>query len=134
MQLTENQKGYLKVLMVLAFVILIIIGFALKNTYENPSPEKTIIGHWVLTDDENNNYVRMINDYFPEDAIYFYEDGQMSMNGSNCTYSIVGNELTISSFFGGTQYYEIIISDNEMTLKRTIGTYNGTTAYYEKVS
>ena len=134
MKLTENQKGYLGVLIVLSLVILLIIGYTLKGTYENPTPEKAIIGHWVLTEAEDNNYVRMINDDFPEDAIYFYEEGQMSMNGSNCTYSIVNNELTISSFWGGTQYYEVNIADDKMTLTRTTGTYIGTTAYYEKVS
>lgn len=130
MKLTDNQKGNIKFLAIFFIILVVVIGIFL---IKNPSPEKQLTGQWQLAENEENDYVRMINDDFPVDNVYFYEDGQMSMNGMNCTYSINGNEMTISSFFGGTNYYEYILTNNSLTLKRTNGPYAGTSANYVKV-
>lgn len=130
MDKTSDKVGW--ILIALAFAVIIgIFGKAVIN--DSPNPNKAIIGQWELTDNENNDYVRMINDDFPVDNIYFYGDGQMTMNGVDCTYSITNDEFIISSFFGGTNHYTYSINNDALTLKRTNGLYADVTAYYEKV-
>ncbi len=128
--LTKNEKNTYKFLAAFfaATVCIVLLIMAL-----NPSQQKQLEGQWRLTSAEENDFVRMINDDFPVENIYFYENGQMSMNGENCTYSISENEMIITSYFGGTTYYDCSLTDSRLTLTRTNGPYAGTSAYYEKV-
>lgn len=128
--MTKNEKATLKFL---AFFAVVTFCIVLLIMALNPSQQKVLEGQWQLTSEEENNFVRMINDDFPVENIYFYDNGQMTMNGENCTYSISEGEMIITSFYGGTTYYDYILTDSSLTLTRTNGPYAGTSAYYEKV-
>ena len=107
--------------------------FAGCGSEKSDDSTQQIIGQWRLIDDENNEEIRRINDGFPVDNFYVYEDGQMTMNGENATYAFQGDEFSICSFWRGTDYYEYYINGDRLALTKKYGTYEGYTAYYERI-
>ena len=120
-----------KVLIIIAVVLVLIAstvtGFLIIG---KSSPEKKILGHWVLTEESKEDFHFR---YYISDEFYFYEKGRYSDGTGYSNYSIDKNTLTMTMLFDAYNF-SYYIKGNTLAIRTIDAEENEPYIFYERVN
>lgn len=121
-----SKKVLIIIVVILVLIASTVTGFLIIG---KSSPEKKILGHWVLTEESKEDFHFR---YYISDEFYFYEKGRYSDGTGYANYSIDENTLSMSMLFDAYNFSYYIKGDT-LAIKSVKTEENEPYIFYERV-